>query len=44
MKNADLNNKLKDIVKEEINLIINEASYKYGGVLDPKDFDRAYIL
>ena len=39
MKNVDLNNKLKDIVKEEINLIINEASYKYGGVLDPKDFD-----
>lgn len=39
MKHTDLNNKLKNIVKEEINLIINETTYKHGGLLDPKDFD-----
>ena len=39
MKNNDLYNKLKDIVNEELNSLINERSYKFGGILDPKDFD-----
>jgi len=39
MKNNDLYNKLKDIVNEELNTLINERSYKFGGVLDIDKLD-----
>ena len=39
MKNKDLYNKLQDIIKEEIDSVMNEKSYKHGGLLKPEDFD-----
>lgn len=39
MKNTDLHNKLNLIIKEEISNVLAERAYKYGGLLDPKNFD-----
>ncbi len=39
MDKQDLKNRIKGLVKEEVDSIINERSYKYGGVLDPDNFD-----
>ncbi len=39
MKNKDLYNKLKQIVNEEVESIVNERSYKFGGVLDIDKLD-----
>jgi hypothetical protein len=39
MKNKDLYNKLNNIIKEEIHAVMNEETYKYGGLLKPEDFD-----
>jgi len=39
MKQQDLKNKLKGIIKEEVKTILAERSYKYGGLLDSKNFD-----
>ncbi len=39
MKRLDLKNKLKTIVKEEVSALLAERNYKYGGLLDPNDFD-----
>lgn len=39
MKNTDLKAKLEKIVNEEINNVLSERTYKYGGLLDPKNFD-----
>jgi hypothetical protein len=39
MKKSDLKNKLKTIVKEEVSSLLAERNYKYGGLLDPDEFD-----
>ena len=39
MKRSDLKNKLKTIVKEEVSSLLAERDYKYGGLLDPDEFD-----
>jgi hypothetical protein len=31
--------RLKTVIKEEVHMALNETEYKYGGLLDPKDFD-----
>lgn len=35
----DFKNKLREMIVDEMNNMLNETSYKYGGLLDPKDFD-----
>ena len=35
----DLKNKIQDIIKEEVESIVNERQYEFGGLLDPEDFD-----
>ena len=39
MKKLDLKNKLKTIVKEEVSSLLAERDYRYGGLLDPENFD-----
>ena len=39
MKKQDLKNKLKELIKEEVGSILAERSYKFGGLLNPDDFD-----
>ena len=39
MKKTDLRNKLESIIKEEVNNVLAERTYKHGGLLDPKNFD-----
>ena len=39
MNKSDLKNKLKTIVKEEVTSLLSERDYKYGGLLDPTNFD-----
>lgn len=39
MKKTDLHTKLNSIIKEEVNNILAERTYKHGGLLDPKNFD-----
>ena len=39
MKKQDLKNKLKEIIKEEVSSVLAERSYKFGGILNPDDFD-----
>jgi hypothetical protein len=39
MKGQDLKNRLKQIIREEITQVINEESYKFGTLADPKDMD-----
>ena len=39
MKGEDLKNRLKEIIRKEIDSVINEESYKFGKLADPKDMD-----
>ena len=39
MKKTDLYNRLKGLIKEEVETAINERSYRFGGLLDANDFD-----
>jgi predicted Ser/Thr protein kinase len=39
MKKQDLKNKLHDLIKEEVSSIIAERTYKFGGLLNPDEFD-----
>jgi len=39
MNKTDLRDKLKNIVQEEVAALLSERDYKYGGILDPEDFD-----
>jgi len=39
MKNKDLINRIKGLVKEEVNTVLSERTYKFGGLLDPDKFD-----
>lgn len=39
MKHQDLKNKIREIIVDELNNIISESTYKYGGLLDPTNFD-----
>mgnify|MGYP003137566452 FL=1 len=39
MKGEDLKNRLKEIIRKEINNVIKEESYKFGTLADPKDMD-----
>ena len=39
MKKQDLKNRLKNLIKEEVNSVLAERSYQYGGLLDPEKFD-----
>ena len=39
MNGKDLKNRLHNIIREEINILINEESYKFGTLADPKEMD-----
>ena len=39
MKKTDLHNKLKSIIEEEVESVLSERKYKYGGVLDLEKLD-----
>jgi hypothetical protein len=39
MKKNDYKNRIREMIAEELQNALNESSYKYGGLLDPKDFD-----
>jgi len=39
MQGKDLKNRLKQIIREEVELLIKEDSYKFGRLADPKDMD-----
>jgi hypothetical protein len=39
MKTNDYKNRIREMIAEELQNVLNESSYKYGGLLDPKDFD-----
>tara|TARA_R110002050_G_scaffold71950_2_gene154836 strand:+ start:1856 stop:2254 length:399 start_codon:yes stop_codon:yes gene_type:complete len=39
MNKQDLTNRIKGLVKEEVASILSERTYKYGGLLDPENFD-----
>ena len=39
MDNKDLHNKLNQVIQEEIRSVLAEREYKFGGLLDPKNFD-----
>ena len=39
MKKQDLKNRRKNLIKEEVNSVLAERSYQYGGLLDPEKFD-----
>tara|TARA_B100001778_G_scaffold293054_1_gene263986 strand:+ start:1022 stop:1417 length:396 start_codon:yes stop_codon:yes gene_type:complete len=39
MKGNDLKNRLKEIIRKEIDNVIKEESYKFGTLADPKDMD-----
>ena len=39
MKTNDYKNRIREMIVEELQNVLNESSYKYGGLLDPKDFD-----
>jgi len=39
MNKTDLRNKLKSLIIEEVATVIKERSYKFGGLLDPNEFD-----
>ena len=39
MNNKDLHNKLNQVIQEEIRSVLAEREYKFGGLLDPKNFD-----
>ena len=39
MKGEDLKNRLKEIIRKEIDTVIKEESYKFGKLADPKEMD-----
>jgi len=39
MNKQDLANRIKGIVQEEVASVLSERNYKYGGLLDPEQFD-----
>ena len=39
MNKQDLVNRIKGLVKEEVDSVLSERSYQYGGILDPENFD-----
>ena len=39
MNKQDLANRIKGLVKEEVQSVLSERNYKYGGLLDPDQFD-----
>ena len=39
MNKSDLHNRLKSLIKEEVESSITERSYVHGGLLDPDNFD-----
>ncbi len=39
MEGKDLKNRLKQIIREEVAAAINEESFKFGTLADPKDMD-----
>jgi|TARA_Y100000310_G_C20646282_1_gene796777 hypothetical protein len=38
-KGNDFQNRLKNIIQEEVNNVLNEINYKYGTLVDPKNMD-----
>ena len=44
MKNKDLHNKLKSIIDEEVDNVLAERKYKYGGILDIEFFVQTLCL
>ena len=39
MNKQDLVNRIKGLVKEEVDSVLSERSYVHGGILDPENFD-----
>jgi len=39
MNKQDLANRIKGLLKEEVASVLSERNYKYGGLLDPEQFD-----
>ena len=39
MNKQDLKNRIKSLVKEEVESVLKERTYKFGGLLDPDKFD-----
>lgn len=39
MKSTDFKNRLREMIVSEVNNILAEETYRYGGLLNPKDFD-----
>jgi len=39
MNKLDLQNKLRSLIEEEVQSVLAERSYKFGGLLDPDKFD-----
>tara|TARA_R110000744_G_scaffold112970_1_gene211742 strand:+ start:330 stop:725 length:396 start_codon:yes stop_codon:yes gene_type:complete len=39
MRHQKLKNRLKQIIQEEVDLALNETSYKFGKLADPKEMD-----
>jgi len=39
MQHQKLKNRLKQIIQEEVDLALNETSYKFGKLADPKEMD-----
>ena len=39
MNKRDLANRIKGLVKEEVDSVLSERSYVHGGILDPENFD-----
>jgi len=39
MQGKDLKNRIKQIIRDEVDSLINEESYKFGTLADPKDMD-----
>lgn len=38
-KGNDHKNRIKNVIREEVNRYLNEINYKYGTVVDPKNMD-----
>ena len=39
MKKQDLRNRLKGLIIQEVNNVLAERTYRFGGLLDPEKFD-----
>tara|TARA_R110001592_G_scaffold260711_1_gene525455 strand:- start:825 stop:1220 length:396 start_codon:yes stop_codon:yes gene_type:complete len=39
MQGKDLKNRIKQIIQEEVSLLLSEESYKFGHLADPKEMD-----